>query len=213
MSAQPQPKLTPEEYLEIERAAEFKSEYHDGQMYAMPSGTFPHVRSTVNLTGELYAAIKRCPCQVISSDLRLRASPSGPDICPDLSVVCGELKFVEGRQDIFTNPTLVIEVLSPSTEAYDRGFKASQYRTIESLQEYALVAQHIPRIEVYRRQPSGAWLLTDSIGLESTVRFDSIDCALALSDIYEKITFNPDEALAKAESLLLQHPPPVRYHS
>ncbi len=124
MSAHAQPRLTPEEYLEIERAADFKSEYYNGHMYAMSGGSYPHVRIIVNLTGDLHTALKKGSCQVISNDLRLRVSPGGLYTYPDVSVVCGELKFADGRKDTFANPALIIEVLSPSTEAYDRGFKS-----------------------------------------------------------------------------------------
>jgi Uma2 family endonuclease len=195
MSAHAQPRLTPEEYLEIERAADFKSEYYNGHMYAMSGGSYPHVRIIVNLTGDLHTALKKGSCQVISNDLRLRVSPGGLYTYPDVSVVCGELKFADGRKDTFANPALIIEVLSPSTEAYDRGFKSTQYRTIESIEEYALVSQNEPRVEIFRRQPAGGWLLTESAGLESACRFESLGCQIALADIYERVTFTPDELI------------------
>jgi Uma2 family endonuclease len=94
------------------------------------------------------------------------------------------------------NPALIVEVLSPSTEAYDRGFKSAQYRTVESLQEYALVSQAEPRAEVFRRQPGGHWLLSEAVGLEAVCHFDSLDCAIPLSEIYAKVTFSPDDPLA-----------------
>jgi Uma2 family endonuclease len=195
MSAHAQPHLTPEEYLEIERAAEFKSEYFNGRMYAMSGGSYPHVRIIGNLTGELHAALRKGPCAVNPNDLRLRVSLGGLYTYPDVTVVCGEPKFADGRKDTLLNPAVIIEVLSPSTEAYDRGFKSTQYRTIESLQEYALVSQNEPRAELYRRQAGGGWLLTESAGLDSSIRFDSIGCQIALADIYEKVTFNPEEII------------------
>jgi len=133
MSAQPQPRLTPEEYLEIERNAEFRSEYYNGRMYAMAGGSPNHGRIIGNLTGELHAALKKGPCDVIPNDLRLLVSPVGLYTYPDVIVVCGEMQLAEGTKDTLVNPTLVVEVLSPTTEAYDRGFKSSHYRTIESL--------------------------------------------------------------------------------
>jgi len=108
-------------------------------------------------------------------------------------VVCGEPKYVDNQLDTLTNPILLIEVLSPSTESYDRGLKARQYRAIESLQEYALVAQSEPRVEIFRRQPSGDWLLSESAGLDAACRFDSVQCAVPLSEIYDKVTFGADE--------------------
>ncbi len=140
MSAHAHPSLTPEQYLEIERAAEFKSEYYDGRMYAMSGASYPHALIIGGLAGKLSAALEQGPCAVITNDLRLRVSPRGLYTYPDVVVVCGEPKFVDNQKDTLLNPTFLVEVLSPSTEAYDRGFKSSQYRKLESLQEYALVS-------------------------------------------------------------------------
>jgi Uma2 family endonuclease len=107
---------------------------------------------------------------------------------------------VDGVADTLLNPTVIIEVLSPSTEAYDRGFKFAQYRALESLQEYALVSQSEPRVEIFRRQSSGEWLLSESAGMESVSRFDSVSCTIALKDIYDKVTFGGDDAVADRPS-------------
>ena len=104
--------------------------------------------------------------------------------------------FADNQKDTLLNPTLIVEVLSPSTEAYDRGFKFAQYRTVESLEEYVLVAQVEPRVEIFRRQPDGHWLLSEAVGLESMCRFESLDCSLALADIYDKVTFAPGGPIA-----------------
>src|SRR5262249_15919391 len=154
MSAHAQAHLTPEEYLEIERAAEFRSEYYNGCMYAMSGASLSHVLITGSLNAELRAAVKKGPCLVGSRDLRLRVSPSGLYAYPDGGVIWGQAKCAEDLKDTVLNPTFLAEVLSPSTEAYDRGFKSTQYRKIESLQEYALVSQTEPRLEVFRRQLS-----------------------------------------------------------
>ena len=111
-------------------------------------------------------------------------------------VVCGDPKFVDDRRDTLLNPALIVEVLSPSTEAYDRGFKSAQYRTVESLEEYALVSQSEPRVEVFRRQSGGHWLLSEAVGLAAVCNFESLDCALPLADIYAKVTFSPSDPLA-----------------
>jgi len=195
MSAQPQPRLTPERYLEIERAAEFRSEYYCGHMYAMSGGSFRHFQIIGNLVREIGNALRQRPCSVGPTDLRSQVSPNGLYTYPDVIVICGEPKFADDRRDTLLNPTLIAEVLSPSTEAYDRGFKSAQYRTVESLQEYVLVLQAEPRVEVFRRQPDRNWLLSESIGLQAVCRLDSLDCRLALADIYDKVTFDAGAAI------------------
>src|SRR5579871_886026 len=191
MTAHPQPRLTPEEYLELDRASDVRNEYYNGHMYAMAGGSFPHAIIIGNLTGEIRSVLKGRPCYVAPSDLRVRVSPDGLYTYPDLSVVCGEPKLLDGRKDTLLNPALLIEVLSPSTEAYDRGFKSAQYRTLETLQEYALVSQSEPRVEVFRRQSSGDWLLSEAVGVESICSFDSLDARVKLSEIYANVTFEP----------------------
>jgi Uma2 family endonuclease len=195
MSAQPQARLTPERYLEIERAAEFRSEYYNGRMYAMSGGSYNHVRIIGNLTGELHAALKAGRCAVNPSDLRVRVSPGGLYTYPDVTVVCGDPKFADDQKDTLLNPVFIAEVLSPSTEAYDRGFKSAQYRKLESLQEYALISQAEPRVEVFRRQPGGDWLLSESAGLDAACRIDCLDSRIALAEIYSKVTFEASDLI------------------
>jgi len=188
MAAQPQPRLTPEQYLELERAAEFRHEYYNGRMYAMSGGTYPHARITGNLSGQLYTRLRNKQCGVLSTDMRIRVSADGLYTYPDIVVVCGQPKFGDGRSDTLVNPALIIEVLSPSTEGYDRGFKAEQYRQIETLTEYALVSQNAPHVEVFRRERAG-WFLSDYSGTQTTCHFASVDCDIALVDIYEAVVF------------------------
>jgi Uma2 family endonuclease len=195
MSAHAQPSLTPEQYLEIERAAEFRSEYYNGCMYAMSGASLNHVLITGSLNAELRAALKKGPCLVGGTDLRLRVSPTGLYTYPDIVVICGSPKFAEDQKDTLLNPTFVVEVLSPSTEAYDRGFKSAQYRKIDSLQEYALVSQTEPGLEVFRRQPAGGWLLSEFAGLDVVCRLDSLGCEIPLAEIYAKVTFSADEPI------------------
>jgi Uma2 family endonuclease len=202
MSARPQARLTPEQYLEIERASETRSEYFNGQMYAMSGGSYNHVRIIGNLAFELRNAIKQRPCEVVTSDLRVRVSPGGLYTYPDVSVVCGEPKFADDQKDTLLNPVFIAEVLSPTTEAYDRGFKSAQYRKLESLQEYALISQAEPRVEVFRRQPGGDWLLSEAAGIDAACGFDSLGCRIALADIYGKATF-------EAADLIPPRPPAV----
>jgi Uma2 family endonuclease len=196
MSAQGQTWLSPEQYLEIERAATTRSEYFNGRMYAMVGGKYNHARIGPNLSGELYMALKKSSCEVVSSDMRIRVSPSGLYTYPDIAVVCGKPEFADDQRDTLVNPALIIEVLSPSTEACDRGFKASQYRTIPSLQEHALVPQFEPRIEIFRRQPTGDWLLSEYAGKEAIWRFASVNCEIALADVYDRIVFEEADPLS-----------------
>jgi Uma2 family endonuclease len=190
MSAQSQASLTPEQYLAAERAAEFRSEYFNGHMYAMSGGSYAHFQIIGGLVRELGNALKGRPCSVGASDLRLRVSPGGLYTYPDVIVICGEPKFADDQRDTLLNPALIVEVLSPSTEAYDRGFKAAQYRTLASLEEYVLVSQSEPRMEVFHRQHDGHWLLSEAIGLDAACRFESLDCGILLADVYDKVTFS-----------------------
>lgn len=200
MSGQPQPFLTPEQYLELDWASEFRNEYYQGRMWAMgdaPSamagGTYRHSKLTHRLSRRLGNALEGRPCDVSGSDIRVSTGPDGLYTYPDIVVVCGDPKFADGRSDTLLNPTLVIEVLSPSTEAFDRGFKSAQYRRIESLEEYALVWQTEPRVEVFRRQPGGHWLLSESIGMDAVCPFDSVGASVELAEIYDKIAFDASE--------------------
>lgn len=194
MAAHPQ-RMTPEQYLEIERAAEVRSEFYNGRMYAMSGGSYAHVLVIGNLAFALRSVLKSRPCSVATSDLRLRVSPGGLYTYPDVIAICGEPSFADDQKDTLLNPTLVAEVLSTSTEAYDRGFKSSQYRMIPSLQEYALVSQVEPRVEVFRRQGLGNWLLSEYAGLDAVCGLESLGCQIPLADIYEKVTFSGEEII------------------
>ena len=201
MSAQPQPRLTPEQYLEIERAAQdVRSEYYNGRMYAMSGGTHPHAIVIGNLARELGIALKKGPCVVTTSDMRVRVNKTGLYTYPDIVVVCDAPQYGDGRHDTVLNPALIVEVLSPSTEAYDRGFKFAQYRALESLREYALVSQAEPLVEIFRRQPGGDWLLSESAGIDAVCRFDSVGCTVAMKDVYDKVTFGGEAAIADRPS-------------
>jgi Uma2 family endonuclease len=189
MSAQPHPRLTPEQYLAIERAAEFKSEYYNGEMFAMSGGSSRHAIIAMNIGAELRSGLRNKGCRVASSDLRVGVMPAGLYTYPDVVVVCGDLMFADHEKDTLVNPALLVEVLSPSSEAHDRGFKWEQYEQIESLREYVLVAQSKPRVEVYTRQPGGGWLFTDFTGLDAHARFPGVDCEIPLAEIYLGVSF------------------------
>ena len=198
MSAQPHPSLTEEEYLKIERAAAFKSEYYDGRMYAMSGGSYPHGQIIPNLAAELRQALRGKGCSVTTSEVRIRVSPRGFYTYPDIAVVCGPPKFADDQADTLLYPTLLVEVLSPSTEAHDRGFKFAQYRQLESLQEYALVSQTEPRVEIFRRQAPGEWLLSEASGLDATCQFDSVGCRVPLAEIYYQVSFGAEDLPKRA---------------
>jgi Uma2 family endonuclease len=182
--------LTPEEYLALERAAETKSEYLDGEMIAMTGASRPHNLIVTNVLAELRQQLKRRPCEVYPGEMRVWIPATGLYTYPDVGVVCGEPALVDDHFDMLTNPTVLIEVLSPSTEAYDRGRKFEHYRTLASLREYLLVSQDQPRIEQYVRQEDGSrWLFSAETGLGATLALPSIECHLALVEIYDKVSF------------------------
>jgi len=192
MSAHVQ-RLSPEEYLKIERAAEFRSEYFNGRMYAMAGGSHRQAIIVSNLVFGIRSELGKRPCLVTSSDLRVRVDPGGLYTYPDVVVVCNEPKYADDHRDTLLNPVLIIEVLSPSTEAYDRGFKSAQYRRLASLQECALVSQTEARIEIFRRRAEGDWFFSESAGLEAVCRLESVGCTLALAAVYENVTFGGEE--------------------
>jgi Uma2 family endonuclease len=187
MSAHATPFFTPEEYLEVERAAEIKSEYYDGQMFAMSGGTLPHSLIGGNLIAAMKLALRGKKCNVATADLRIRISPRGPFVYADLSVYCGEPELADNYRDTLLNPTVVFEVLSKSSEGHDRGHKFSQYRKIPSLREYVLVSQTEPRIEVFLRQPEGKWILTEFVGMDAVCRLASLDCSIPLETVYDGV--------------------------
>jgi len=193
MSAQSVPYLTPEEYLEIEEQAEYKSEYFQGQMwplggepYGMAGGRPEHNIVAGNCFGELRSALKG-KCLAFPSDQRIRASAGGLYTYADCSVVCGKPVYAE--KYTLTNPRIIVEVLSKTTESNDRGLKFTQYVQLESLEEYVLVSQTEPRVEKFRRQGDGSWRWQAYTGLDARVPFESVDCSIALSDIYSGVEF------------------------
>jgi Uma2 family endonuclease len=184
--------ITPQQYLEMERQAETKSEYFAGEIFAMSGGTRQHSLIGGNVIGELGPQLRDRPCEVYTSDMKVRVTEEHYAY-PDVTIVCGEARFADEENDVLLNPTLIVEVLSPTTEAWDRGGKFEQYQQRESLQEYVLIAQDRPRIERFARQDDDEWLLTVRNGPEATITLPSIGCELALSEVYRKVTF-PERA-------------------
>jgi len=192
MSAIPKTKLTPEEYLEFERKSETKHEYFNGETVAMSGAKRNHNVIAWNIGGELRQKLKGKNCEAYPADMRVFVPETGLYTYPDLAVVCGEPKFKDNVFDTLLNPILLIEVLSDSTEGYDRGKKFQHYRSIESLQEYVLVSQEEARIEKYVRHGDGFWLLSEAVGVESEIEFASIECRVALAEVYDKIDFTDE---------------------
>ena len=187
MSVHSQPYLTADDYLALDRASEIKSEYLDGEMVAMTGASESHNLIVLNVLGELRQQLKQRPCRVYPSDMRVHVPVTGLYTYPDGTVVCGEPRFEEIGGYTLLNPTLIVEVLSPSTEKYDRGKKFEHYRTLDSLAEYLLVSQDRFLVEQFVRQAGGAWLFTATGGRDGVVQLPSLGCTLALSEIYDKV--------------------------
>jgi Uma2 family endonuclease len=204
---QSQPIYTIAEYLTLERESDERHEYLDGQIFLMAGESEEHGMICHNLGGQLYNQLRGRPCQTFTKDMKVRSGPEpgsprsikGFFSYPDLVVVCGERRYHDEHRDVLLNPTLIIEVLSPTTKNYDRGEKFERYRTwLPSLAEYVIVHQSQPRIEHHLRQSEGQWMLTTIDGLRATMRLSSIGCELKLSDIYEGIRFAPESDLLEA---------------
>jgi Uma2 family endonuclease len=187
MVTQTKARYTPEEYLALERKAEYKSEYLTGEIFAMSGASEQHNLIVTNLVGELRAQLKGRPCKTYPSDMRLKVALTGLYTYPDVMVVCGQTLFDDEQQDTLLNPSVIAEVLSKSTEGYDRGEKFAHYRKLESLTDYLLVSQTKHHVEHYVRQPDNQWLLSEAEGLENAVPISSINCVLSLAEVYDKV--------------------------
>jgi Uma2 family endonuclease len=196
VSTQPKTFLTEEQYLEIERKAEYKSEYSAGEMFAMAGAKEGHNLLVTNLVREISEQVRNRPCRVYPSDMRVRIPATGLYTYPDVIAVCGEPKFRDEQRDTLLNPSLVVEVLSPLTEAYDRGRKFEHYRSVGSVTEYLLVSSDRIQVDLYTRQADGRFLLTSANDLEETLELQSVGCLLKLSALYEKVEFPPASASA-----------------
>ena len=187
--AEPVKRLTEAEYLDLERKLDFKNEFFGGEMFALSGGTPLHSQIATNLAREFGNKLKGRDCIPYNPDLRLKVELAGLFTYPDLSVVCGPLQFAPGTDDTVVNPTLIIEVLSDLTEAYDRGKKFENYRLLPSLREYLLVSQKEPRIEQFVRQDNEQWLLRDAAGLEATLTLPSLEIKISLAEVFAGVEF------------------------
>ena len=189
--AQRAQRITETEYLDLERHAEFKSEFFAGEVFPMSGGTPLHSQIATNLAAELRNQLKGKRCVPYNSDLRLKVEATGLLTYPDLSVVCGPLQLATGTDDTVVNPTVIVEVLSDSTEAYDRGKKFENYRLMPSLREYLLVSQKEPRIDQFIRQENEQWLLREAAGLEATLALPALEIKISLAEVFAGVEFAP----------------------
>ncbi len=187
MTALPkQTMVTPDEYLSMERASDVRHEYHDGEVFEMDGASEAHVIICWNISSMLHSMFKGRPCKAYLSDMRLHVTSTGLYTYPDISVVCGK---EDTNPDTLINPTVIFEVLSPSTANYDRGDKFEHYREIDSLKEYVLIWQDKKRAARFTRQPDNTWLLADFIGEDAVIDLLSLSCSVSMSDIYDKVEF------------------------
>ncbi len=198
-----QPRYTPAEYLTLERKADHKSEYVNGHIFAMAGASRSHNLIAGNFHGEVSRQLRGRSCEAYLSDMRVKVSPTGLYTYPDLVVACGDIRFETEENDTLLNPTVIVEVLSASTEAYDRGEKFAHYRRLESLQAYLLVSQDKVRVERYLRQ-GAQWIFSEASHLDETICLASIGCDVALRDVYDKVRFaisdetaTPDQAMER----------------
>jgi len=188
MSGQAKPHYTPEDYLALERQSEGKHEYLAGAIHAMVGASPAHNLIVTNTVAVLSTQLKGRLCRVYANHQRVKVSPTGLYTYPDVVVTCGAERFDELDKDTLLNPRVIIEVLSRSTESYDRGAKFEHYRSLESLAEYLPIAQDRLHVERYCRQSDGQWLFADASGPDATMTLAVIDCRLALAEVYDKVT-------------------------
>jgi len=186
MSTQPKTFVPAEEYLERERKAEYKSEYFNGEIFAMAGATETHNLLAMSAAALIYGQFLRRNCRVYGSDMRVNVSATGLYTYPDVSAVCGEPQFLDDRDDTLLNPALIVEVLSVSTEAYDRGRKFDHYRSVPSLKQYVLVASDRVHVDVFTRDTVGRWVLSSFEAPGDEIELDSIECRLLISGLYDK---------------------------
>ena len=204
--AKPQPLYTVAEYLDSERASEERHEYLDGMIFAMAGESSEHADISQNISSELYLQLKGRDCRARSKDTKVRSGPlpkfkysaKGLYSYPDVVAICGEPEYLDEYRDVIANPKVIIEVLSPTTEKFDRGEKFDRYDAWNpTLTDYLLVSQDQVRIEHYIRQADGTWTRAVSRGLRSKVVIKSIHCTLKLKDVYDRINLKPDLQIVK----------------
>lgn len=187
MSTQAKTLYTPVEYLELERKAEYKSEYCNGEIFAMSGVSRNHDAIAMQLYMLVAQHLRGRKCRAHSADMRVLVAHSGLYTYPDLSATCEEAQYADSEVDTLLNPSLVVEIISPSTEGYDRGKKARLYRDMPSLKELLLIAQDGYEVELHRRQSDGAWKIANAVGMDASIELTSIGCTLHLRELYENV--------------------------
>lgn len=182
-------RFTAEEYLVTERMSNRRHEFVDGVIYNMAGASEPHNIITMNLAGNLFRCVKSRGCRIYSNDMRVQIPRKTLYAYPDVVVVCGEPELADSHNDTLLNPTILIEVLSPSTADFDRNVKAKRYRRILSLQEFLLVEQDECYIEHFRRESDTSWDVEKILNLKATLRFASLGCEIPVSEVYDQVTF------------------------
>ncbi len=187
MGAEPQPHLTEAEYLAFERDSECRHEYLGGEIFAMSGASREHNLINTNLVVALHPQCRKRGCEVYANDMRVRIPETGLYTYPDIVVTCGDPHFEDDQHDTLVNPSLIIEVLSPSTEDYDRGRKFAHYRSLASLQAYGLIAQSRAHVEIFTRQPLNRWLLWETNDLDAVVEIPAVHASLTFAEIYDRV--------------------------
>ncbi len=188
MSTKHKTLVTPQKYLALERQAEYKSEYYKGEVFAFAGASMQHNIISTNVLALIHSQLRGRGCIAFGSDMRITIPQTPHYAYADVVVVCGQPQTDDAFDDNLLNPVVIVEVLSPSTERYDRGKKFESYQRISSLLEYVLVSQEVPRVELFDRQPDDRWLYSEKSG-SGIIKLASIDCSLSLKDIYDKIEF------------------------
>ena len=201
MSALAKPRYTPEQYLERDRKADHRSEYVNGEILAMAEASREHNRITLNIGTSLTIQLRGRSCEPFTSDLRVKGRTTGSYLFPDAVVGCGPLEFEDSSLDILLNPVVIVEVLSPTTEAGDRSWKFAHYRRLPTLTDYVMLSQYQPFAEHYARQSDDQWVLTELSGLEAVLRLPFIGCELPLSAVYERVEFAPEPEMPGLEMI------------
>lgn len=191
MSTSPAKRYTVEEYCALELTSDVKHEYYNGEVFAMTGGSSTHSLISVNIASLLNAAFRQRDCRVYNGDMRVLC-PSGLRTYPDASVVCGPGEFTGDQEYELLNPLLIVEVLSPTTEAYDQGVKLRHYRMIESLKEYVLITQERPAVHQYTKDDAGNWISRIAESLDQSIDFPSLDISVPMAEIYAKVDFPPE---------------------
>lgn len=186
MLPQPVPYLSEEEYLEFERNSEIKHEYFDGEIFAMSGASRRHNLIVANVVGELRSQLKKKHCWLYPSDMRLKIESTKLYTYPDVMIVCGKEIFEDDKEDMLLNPDVIIEVLSDSTESYDRGRKFSHYRQIASLKEYVLISQNTRKMEKFLKTQTRQWIWDDTDDEHPEIILESVGCSLHLDEVYDK---------------------------